>query len=74
MEIRYFGLGYDGVVRFLLVLCFDGVDWQLVLLVDVDFSMVAEFSCRWLLAALGLLWWCEGGEFCGFGRFDLGLL
>lgn len=43
---------------FWLVLCFSGVDQRLVLLVDFGVSVVAKFQFRWLLAMLGLLWWC----------------
>ena len=39
----YFGLGSDGV-GFWLILCFSGVDRQLVLLVDFSVSVVAEFQ------------------------------
>ena len=54
---------------FWLVLCFDGVDQQLVLL--VDFGVNRQF-----LAALGLMWWCDGGIVVGsvvLGSSDVGL-
>ena len=54
---------------FWLVLCFDGVDQQLVLLVDFGVD-------RQLLATLGLMWWCNGGIVVGsvvLGSSDVGL-
>ena len=56
-------------LSFWLVLCFDGVDQQLVLLVDFGVD-------RQLLATLGLMWWCNGGIVVGsvvLGSSDVGL-
>ena len=54
---------------FWLVLCFDGVDQQLVLLVDFGVD-------QQLLATLGLMWWCNSGIVVGsvvLGSSDVGL-